>query len=835
MLGRKVGRFLVLAKLGQGGMATVWRARDELLGRDVALKILDPKLADSLKVRRRFVHEARTVANLDHPGAVAVYDSGESEGNVYIAMRWVDGETLSKILARRLLPLAEAVRIVIAVAEVLAHAHQRGVIHRDVTSRNVMIGADGRVFVLDFGLALATWESRVTSSGATLGTVPYMAPEVLLGREADARTDLYGLGVVLYEALTGAYPHRGDLPAVSAFAALHGDPLPPRERRPEIGDDLERLVLKSIEREPEARFQSAAEMIAALRAADSAESGASPPAETGRSRPSSSPRPTTFRRPDPLYLAILQFQVRGPVDAASQGVNGFGARLRDALVAGLLSNAGVHVVPSPADLEPRDDLLLLAREVGANAVLHGSIDRTGTQLRVSYWIHDPWRGRPWAAEILEGSILQVFDLEERVVKSLVRVLGPEAPPTSPAPASRPRDPAARERFQQALGYLKRYDNEASVDGAIRVLEGLIASEGDTAAYEAALARAFIHKLELTGQRMWEGRAATACERARTADPDSPDVHLALGELYHVSGREEDSVREFERAASLQPELVEPWIGLIRAHDHAGRTPAAEEAARQGLLHGGRDWRVHSHVGTFYFRRARFERALEHWRRVLELAPDNARGRFNVGSALYRLDRFEEAVEAYRASIEIVPNPVAYTNLGTVLYYLGRHEESVGAFQKATELSPLEPIYWGNLGNAYRWIAGRQQDSVDALQQAVSIMREKLDRNPNDADGWARLAGWLANRDQHAQALEAIDRALALAPDDPPCLVRAGHVYFQLDMRDSALRSFERAVRRGYGVGELDRSIELAPLRQDPEFRRILGQSSNPTTSRMSND
>lgn len=264
MIGRRIGRYRIISKLGQGGLATVWKAKDELLGRTIALKVLDERHTASLKARRRFIHDAQAAAALEHPGIVAIYDAGEADGTIYIALALIDGETLCQHVADRRIPITEAVRIVRAAAEAIGHAHARGVIHRDVTGRNIMIARDGRVLVLDFGLALAAWESRVTTGESILGTALYMAPEVMLGREADARADLYGLGVVLYETLTGSFPFAGDQPEAVFYSAPHLPPILPRELRPDLPADLERLVLKAIARDPADRYQTAHEFVAAL-------------------------------------------------------------------------------------------------------------------------------------------------------------------------------------------------------------------------------------------------------------------------------------------------------------------------------------------------------------------------------------------------------------------------------------------------------------------------------------------------------------------------------------------------------------------------------------------
>lgn len=265
MIGRRLGRFTITGPLGQGGMATVWRATDELLRRPVALKVLREALAGSPAARRRFLHEARSASLLDHPGVATVYDFGAAEGLVYIAFALIEGETLSARAGREPIPVREAARIVSEAAGAIAHAHARGVIHRDVTGRNVMIARDGRVFVLDFGLALAAGQSRLTTAETALGTVTYMAPEVIAGRPADARSDLYGLGVVLYEALTGAFPYTSGRPESLFFMVQSREPRPPRELRPDIPAALERAVLTALARDPDARYPNAEAMAAELR------------------------------------------------------------------------------------------------------------------------------------------------------------------------------------------------------------------------------------------------------------------------------------------------------------------------------------------------------------------------------------------------------------------------------------------------------------------------------------------------------------------------------------------------------------------------------------------
>lgn len=831
MVGSTVGRYRVVARLGRGGYATVWRAHDTLLGRDVALKLLDERLASSIKARRRFLHEAQATAALDHPGIIAVHDSGECDGHVYIALSLIDGETLSDRIARRLLPLADAVRIVCAAADALGHAHERNVVHRDVTSRNIMVARDGRVIVLDFGLALAAWESRVTSTETTLGTAYYMAPEIMRGGEADSRSDLYGLGVVLYEALTGSFPFVGQQPHAVFYAAMNLEPVSPRERRPELPTILERVVMKAIAREPGHRFQTAAAFSEALRTASTA--GADPyvvktdrAGSIGSTQTPATPGPSRAypgAAKAARYLAVLPFESDGPLTDPDGSCALIAGRLAQTIKTAISGSPGIRVVadtPATLPAAPQD----VARELGANVLLSGSVRRAGSRLRVSFSLVDPWGNVVLGGGVVDGSALQAFDIEDELVAGVTGALGITSGMASP-PSSRPHDPAARERYRQALGYLRNFDSEASVDGALALLERLIASEGEAAPYQATLARAFLYKYRLTGQRMWESRAATACARARVLGPDLIETHLALGHLRSVCVENEAALREYERALELDPGCVDALLGAGLALRELARYPEAVGCCQRAIAAEPEDWRGHRLLGWIHSRSGDHERALGCFRRVVELAPASPRGQRDLGTALYRLDRFDEAVTAYRASIAIEPDDEAYSNLGTALYYLNRCDEAIAALRKATELAPLDPLRWGNLGNACHWIEGCHVEGDSALDRAIALMQERLLLHPGQdgervAEWWYRLAGWLVNRGRREEAATAISRALDLAPDDITCLVHAGRVHLQLGDREASLRCFRKAREAGCPVGDLARSRELSALREDPEFRRL---------------
>src|SRR5436190_9916633 len=261
------GRYRLIELLGQGGMATIYRANDAQLGRDVAVKLLRPEYGRAPDFGERFRNEAKAAASLNDPNIVSVFDYGQDEAGPYIVMELVDGEDLSTVIRRTgALPPRQAARIAAEVARALGAAHQRGIVHRDVKPGNVMIDRDGRVKVADFGIARAIAEAQMTLPGTTLGSVHYFSPEQARGDQATPSSDIYSLGIVLYELLTGHRPWEADTAAAVAMARLSGPPPDPTSVRSGIPADLVAIDRKALATEPADRWSSASSLAAALEA-----------------------------------------------------------------------------------------------------------------------------------------------------------------------------------------------------------------------------------------------------------------------------------------------------------------------------------------------------------------------------------------------------------------------------------------------------------------------------------------------------------------------------------------------------------------------------------------
>jgi serine/threonine protein kinase/tetratricopeptide (TPR) repeat protein len=813
MIGRSFGPYRVIAPLGEGGMATVWIAVERGLERNVALKVLKTSLTGDRTVRRRFLAEARNASMLNHPSIATVLGADIEGSDLYIAYQLVEGQTVSDIARRAPLSIAEVVRIGLDVGSALSVAHAHGVVHRDITGRNVMLDRYGRAVVLDFGLSQAEWASSLTTRDVRVGTPGYMAPELAGEQRADARSDLFSLGVVMFEALTGRRPFEGPRVEIIAFAIVSLPPPSPRALRPDTPEALEAIILRLLEKGPADRYQSADELVADLR--------------TLGERPATDDvaidavqRTWELAAPTSRFLAIPPFHAPTSGDGDDSALVDLSRSLTDAVASALARDGDVRVVPPDQirQIPATDDLRTLARRVGANAVLRGELRASGPRLRATLALVDPFGGVQIDGAVVEGTRSQRFEFEDAIV-SAARQMARVAAGQVGAPGG--ELPVPDDRLRQALSYLQREENEAMVDGAIDILERLEQTCVPDHRVLSALARAYLAKFRLTWTASWESKAAVACESAADLAPQSTEVKTARGYLCLSAGRNEEARDAFGSAVEGPGDTYVARIGLALAHQALDRFAAAEESLQDAIKEKPDGWLAHKHLGLLYYRQGRFADALIPWRRAAELTPDNAQIHANLASAHFFLDHFDEALEGYRRSIQLQPRAVAYTNLGSTLFYLGRHEEAADAFARATSLNPTDPRAWGNLGSAFMKVAGHDTEAREALRHAVDLLRGHLERNPTDAQAWGRLASWQSNLGERKRAFEAMDRALELVPDDVEIMAWAGTLHYQEGDRQGAMGWFRSALHHGYSPTRLLRDPFLKGLEEDEAFRKIM--------------
>ena len=818
MIGRTLDSFRIVASLGRGGMGEVWKAEQVTLGnRAVALKLLrgDQPVAPTALERLR--REGAMLARLKHPGIAQIYQAGVADGIDYVAMEFVEGTTLAARLATGPLTPDEARRVVIGVADALASAHESGVLHRDLTPNNVMLEPSGRVVLLDFGLALALEQSRLTSDGAILGTANYIAPEVLNRFEPDARSDVYSLGVVLYESLAGTTPFSGERREQVLRAAMLDTPPPPSRFRAGLSPAWDTLVLRAIAREPGLRYQSAREFARELAAMDVVHHAPGAPDVRPDDSTLETPLVPISNAGSPRRLAVLPFTAPGGNAEASDLAAGFA----QSLCAGLTRYAALRIV-SPLATAPtaREGAMAVAREFGAYLVLGGTLQQSGGRSRVAWTLmrgNDP--SASWGG-VVEAAADAMFELEDRVVRDLAVALGVTAP--SSGKVAGPSDPASHEHYLQAVGYLQRYDNEASIDGAIVLLEKLTRDTGATADVWSSLASAYRQKYRHTLERTWLERSLQAGLQSQSLAPDSPDALVAVAVSQLGLGRLQEAEAGLSKALALNPSHTRSLLALADVLLAQGRLGEAEAACRQAIAVRPGYWGAYNSLGGVHFRQGRMQEAIGAWREVIRITPDNQRGWNNLAAALYRTGDLDEAQKAYEQSLTVGPSAAAYVGLGTLRFYADDMEGARTQFEHAVKLSPNSALVWGNLGDACRYLVHAEEQARSAYEQAIRLAREQFDINPRDWGLLGMLASWQARLGHFGDATANIRRTLDATPNHHQNVVLSVAIFELAGERELALRQLAQASRLGASLFDIERSPSMAALRATVEYSKILG-------------
>ncbi|MCU0290604.1 MAG: tetratricopeptide repeat-containing serine/threonine-protein kinase [Thermoanaerobaculaceae bacterium] len=712
--GASLGPYEIVAFIGAGGMGEVWRARDTRLEREVALKVLPAASLGDEAARARLVREARVASKLNHPNVCTIHEVGEADGQTYIAMELVEGESLAARLGGRALPAEQVVRYGLQLADALAHAHERGVVHRDFKSGNVVITPEGRAKVLDFGLARQVSDAELaeastmaqdtlTGPGKLTGTLAYMAPEQLRGQPADARSDIWALGVTLHEMATGTRPFQGTT-GFELSSAILSQPPPPLP--PTVPPALQAVIERCLDKEPGRRYQRGSEVRAALEAVASGSGVLA----------SSAIRPRAARRRWQV-LAVsavaLLVVVAGLEIAGVRGrLLGSGARAEAASLAVLpLENLtgdpeqeyladGIHdalitdlgklgsfqrviarssVMRFRGTTAPPDEI---ARQLKVATLVTGAVRREADSVVVTAQLIDPASGAQLWSDTFRRSMRDVLTLQGEVVRAISRAMDVplSANERRRLGSSRPVNPAAYEAYLRGMYFVNKSTRADAEKGLTFLREAVEKDPADPLA-NAGLALGYIeiaHGAEAREDSLLRGRAA-----ARTALSLDGTLAEALAACGMAEGyfdwKWNDGLRSLDRALEVNPNLA--------------------------IAYYHRSW-YHALFG-------RMKEAIEDHKRAQELDPLNPLHTAWLGE-LYRWEgRLDEAEAEARRAIEMDPRfPPSYFVLGLVYQDRGMYDQAIAAMQKAEEASP--PWHWA-VGPTYVR-AGRAEEARRLLAE-----------------------------------------------------------------------------------------------------------------------
>ena len=864
--GDLVGNYKILGLAGAGGMGVVYRALDVKLERAVALKFLPEHLLASQEDKERFLREARTASSLDHPNIGVIYGLEETgDGRFFIVMAYYEGETVGRKILRGPLPVAEAVNIAIQIAEGLTAAHSGAVVHRDIKPSNVIVTQRGVAKIVDFGLARLASSGTTTQSVSTAGSIGYMSPEQTIGKMVDQRADIWALGIVLAEMVTGRNPFQRETAAATIFAILNEAPLP----MDEVHVELLRIIYRALSKEPATRYQTCREMLTDLQEFRSHLD----PAETTAvarhssittrhlraqieqaSRPmwgvAAVPTPawkrwlsgfgiaavvlavlsfvpwvrdrvtSLFNRPEE-HVVVLPFENVGN-DPANEQVS---AGLMDSLASRLtnleVGKQSLWVVPT-SEVRRRNisDPGSALRELGATVAVQGSMQRTGQDIRLTVNLINTKTLRQIGSIALEDRAGDFTSLEDEAVARMAKLMRIDVKPEMLRAMGGAVNAGAYESYLKALGYTQRYDKPGNLDLAITALENSVKADPRFALGYAQLGEAYRLKYQLDKNTKWIDEALANCKKAEQLDDRLPVVYVTLGHIHRNTGKYDLALQEYQRALQLDPRSADALIGLAESYDSAGRTADAEAAFRKAIALRPESWDGYNDLGSFLDDHQRYDEAIAQFNHAIQLTPDNAPLYLNLGSVFIDLGdpkRFPDAEKALRKSIALQASYPAYANLGFLYIQEKKYAEAAEAVDKALQLNDKDYMVWGNLAIAYEGL-GDKEKAAKARDREIVLLEQTTHDTPRDAVAQANLGLLYAKKKMRDQAISRIQSALALSPDDATVLEIVGESYEDLGDRARALEYIQKSVEKGYGLGILQNNPSLQSLLSDPGFR-----------------
>jgi len=775
-----VSHYRIVEKVGEGGMGVVYRAHDDRLNRDVALKFLPAELMNDKNARALLIREARTASALNHPNVCTIYDVGEENGQSYIVMEFVKGRSLTEQIPENGLPADTAIRYGEQIADAMAHAHEHGVIHRDLKSPNVIITGLGRVKVLDFGLAkhmtpgeisLQTKSiSTLTSEGAIVGTMHYMAPELFRGESADARSDIWALGVILYEMVNGKRPFRGKTSYELSSVILHEDP-------PRLADNvpsgLRAVIEHCLVKDPQQRYQHASEVRAALEALRT-NSAVIPASAIPSSAALQQPRFSSALLISSAVLALVlvtalvwklvevKWHGTPMVGAASiqslavlpmENLTGdskqdyFADGMSDALITELSQIKKLRVISRTSVMQYKDkheSPAQIAQELGVDALVEGSVLRSGNRVRISAALVQPRTGQNLWTQSYDRPDTDILGLQSDVAHDIVTQIQIQLtqPERERLAKTRSVIPVAYDAYLQGNYYASKRTGDA-VKQAV-------------AAYRQAV------QLDPTYAPSYAGLAA-----ALTLEPDYTDV---------------------------------PTSQVL---------PEAEAAAAKALQLDDGLASAHAVLGFIRLYRLEWPGVLDEFERAIQLNPGDANSHHWYALALAAAGRSSEAISEMQLAQELDPRSlIINANLSWVLYLAGKNDEAVVQAQKTIAMDSGFAVAHGNLGQALL-ARGEYGKAVQELQQALIL-------SGNETSFKAEVANAYAVEGRKPEALAILHDLLQMASRHYVSPYSIALIYAGLGDKDEAFRWLDKAYE--------ERSVRLINIAVHPRFAGLRDDS-----------
>jgi tetratricopeptide (TPR) repeat protein len=839
-------------------MGVVYRARDKRLNRIVALKFLGPEGAASPDALTRFRREAELIAALNHPNIATLYEAGEWDGEPFLALEFLPGGTLKDRLRTGGLPLCDILQYASQLGAGLAFAHDQAILHRDVKPSNGMFSSVGALKLVDFGVAKTAAANDITCPGSTIGTITYMAPEVLSGEESSVRSDLYSFGALVYELATSRHLFVASRLEPLVREVLSGAPVPLATLRPDLPPAVCEAVSRATARNPKDRFESIGEFLCALGCEPAA--GTAPIAHATRTLTADRIKTAklSIRRrifavtlasalavaglsygllaksghtypphwnlfsqrvvPGPETIVVLPFENLGADPANKQLCDGLQETVTSILTRAEAAQNGILIVPSSEVRRNQVRTIGDARkQFNATLALNGSIQRNEDGFVVVLNLSDAASLRQKDSRMISVRSADAASLPAKLADELGSLVGAGSllRPNSAAVAHPTANSRAYELYLQGTGAFE----SRSYDQAIDLLRKAVKADPLFYLARAKLSLAYLEKNSVTSDPTWLAMADAEVNEAAHGGL-TPEVLLAQARIRIATGDSAKAIALFRQLLQNDATNVSAYISLADALSDSGDTDGAEDTFQRAIRLRPGYWPTYNSLGTFYYRHNQYQKAEQSYLTGLGIAPDTPSLHRNLGAVYFETGRWTEAANAFEKSLSIKPNALAYSNLGMVRFRERNYPEAAKQFELAVKMQPANPINWGNLGDARWQLPGAQEQARQAFDQAVLLASQQLALNPGNVRLRKSCALYLAKLSRSKEAVAEIERSLAAAPKDKDVQFFAARVYAVLGNPSRALAALREALALGYSAREIELEPDLNSVRNRPEFPRI---------------
>jgi tetratricopeptide (TPR) repeat protein len=827
------GRFRIVRFVGKGGMGEVYEAADLELGGQVAIKTLRPELNDDPEFLGRFRREVQLARQVTHPNVCRVFDVGhetrQGQGLAFLTMEFLDGETLATLLRRQgKLSVADALPIVQQMAAGLGALHDKGIIHRDFKPGNVLVtqssAGPARAVISDFGLARALEHDATSLSrtGHVLGTPDYMAPEQLLGQPVTPATDIYALGLVMYEMVTGRKAFPGGRPLENAVQRVVEKPSPPKSHSAEISTEWNSVILRCLARDPADRPASVSDVIAAL---------------GGQALPSATPSRRTWIAAAGILAVILAafawwFRLgdRWPSKVNTQAVvllpltvpgdqpelRVFALGLMETITSRLSQfEDGKSPLLVVAASEVRSQQARTARDAlqkfQATTAVEGTLQSQGDRVRLLLTLVDTARMIQMETITLEDTRANSWRLQDAAVARLANVLNVRLQAKfAKDQDALPVTPGAYEFYLQARGYLQRSDQMVSLKSAETLLKRALEIDPKFALAHSGLGETYVGQYQLTREPQFMAQALESGATGLSLNPNIVETHVSMGRIHLATGRYDEARQDFEHAIEVDSRSNAAYQGLAESYAKQNDNARAEATFRKAISLRPGDWTGYKALGLYHFGKQEYDKSIENWKRVIELSPDNALGYLNMGSSYALKGDLDQAQRQFEKALELDPVRVGtLSNLGKIYFDKGQFEKSIEMYQRAIKAGSRSYRAWGQLGSA-SLRAGKAAQAQESFGRAITILEEELLVNPNDALLHSSLAFYraLAGRKDFPAPLQ---HSLQLAPTAPTVLSQNAETYAVAGDHTNAVALLRKAIAAGESPRRLRSSFYLKDL------------------------